>query len=175
MDVVRKNVEALRGRIDITSVEGQGTTFAIRLPLTLAVIDGLVVRIGPQRYIIPILTVEQSLRPSAGQISTVQNRGEMCMIRGSVLPLFRLYKLFNVTPSSTDPTKALIVIVQDNDRRCCLMVDELVGQQQVVIKSLADSLGAIQGISGGAILGDGSISLILDVPGLIGVAVGNRV
>jgi two-component system chemotaxis sensor kinase CheA len=171
MDVVRKNVEALRGRIDITSVEGKGTTFAIRLPLTLAVIDGLVVRIGTQRYIIPILTVEQSIRPAAGQISTLQNRGEMCMIRGSVLPMFRLYKLFNVTPKSTDPTQSLVVIVQDNDRRCCLMVDELVGQQQVVIKSLADSLGSIKGISGGAILGDGSISLILDVPGLIETAV----
>jgi two-component system chemotaxis sensor kinase CheA len=171
MDVVRKNVEALRGRIDITSVEGQGTTLILRLPLTLAVIDGLVVRVGVQRYIIPILTVEQSIRPTAEQISTLQNRGEMVMLRGSVLPLFRLYKLFNVVPSSTDPAQALVVIVQDNDRRCCLMVDELVGQQQVVIKSLADSLGTIQGISGGAILGDGSISLILDVPGLIESAV----
>jgi two-component system, chemotaxis family, sensor kinase CheA len=171
MDVVRKNVEALRGRIDITSVEGKGTTLVIRLPLTLAVIDGLVVRVGSQRYIIPILTVEQSIRPTAEQISTLQNRGEMCMIRGSVLPLFRLYKLFNVTPTNTDPAHALVVIVQDNDRRCCLMVDELVGQQQVVIKSLADSLGTIKGISGGAILGDGSISLILDVPGLIESAV----
>jgi two-component system chemotaxis sensor kinase CheA len=173
MDVVRKNVEALRGRIDISSVEGQGTTLAIRLPLTLAVIDGLIVRVGSQRYIIPILTVEQSIRPTAGQISTLQSRGEMCMIRGSVLPLFRLYKLFNVPPTSTAPEEALVVIVQDNDRRCCLMVDELVGQQQVVIKSLADSLGSIKGISGGAILGDGSISLILDVPGLIESAVGN--
>lgn len=173
MDVVRKNVEALRGRIDITSVEGKGTTFAIRLPLTLAVIDGLVVRIGSQRYILPILTVEQSFRPSAAQVSTLQNRGEMCMVRGCVLPLFRLYKLFNVMPTSTDPTEALIVIVQDHDRRCCLMIDELVGQQQVVIKSLADSLGKIQGISGGAILGDGSISLILDIPGLIESAVTN--
>jgi two-component system chemotaxis sensor kinase CheA len=173
MDVVRKNVEALRGRIDISSVEGEGTTLIIRLPLTLAVIDGLVVRVGTQRYIIPILTVEQSIRPTAEQISTLQSRGEMCMIRGSVLPLFRLYKLFNVTPTSTAPEEALVVIVQDNDRRCCLMVDELVGQQQVVIKSLADSLGSIRGISGGAILGDGSISLILDVPGLIESAVGN--
>jgi two-component system chemotaxis sensor kinase CheA len=137
------------------------------------VIDGLVVRIGSQRYIIPILTVEQSIRPTAAQISTLQNRGEMCMIRGNVLPLFRLHKLFNVTPKSTDPTESLVVIVQDNDSRCCLMVDELVGQQQVVIKSLADSLGAIQGISGGAILGDGSISLILDVPGLIALAEGH--
>jgi two-component system chemotaxis sensor kinase CheA len=174
MDVVRKNIEGLRGRIDIASVEGKGATFSIRLPLTLAVIDGLVVRIGTQRYIIPILSVEQSLRPTAAQISTLQNRGEMCMIRGTVLPLFRLYKLFNVTPKSTDPTQSIVVIVQDNDRRCCLVVDELVGQQQVVIKSLTDSLGSIRGISGGAILGDGSISLILDVPGLTELATGQQ-
>jgi two-component system chemotaxis sensor kinase CheA len=170
MDVVRKNIEALRGRIDIASVEGQGSTFTIRLPLTLAVIDGLVVRIAGERYIIPILSVEQSLRPTASQISTIQNRGEMCMIRGSLLPLFRLYRLFNLQPKTEDATQGLVVIVQDNSNRCCLLVDELVGQQQVVIKKLGDSLESIKGVSGGAILGDGSISLILDVPGLVEIA-----
>jgi two-component system chemotaxis sensor kinase CheA len=171
MDVVRKNVEAMRGRIDITSAEGKGTTFTIRLPLTLAVIDGLIVRVGAQRFIIPILTVEQSLRPTTAQLPTLQNRGEMCLIRGNLLPLFRLYKLFNVKDAGTDPTNALVVIVQDHDRSCCLMVDELLGQHQVVIKSLADSLGTLKGISGGAILGDGSISLILDVPSLFELAI----
>jgi two-component system chemotaxis sensor kinase CheA len=170
MDVVRKNVEALRGRIEIASVEGQGTTFTIRLPLTLAVIDGLIVRVADQRYILPILSVEQSLRPTAAQISTIQNRGEMCMIRGSLLPLFRLYRLFNLQPKTDDPTQGLVDIVQDNQKRCCLFVDELVGQQQVVIKKLGDSLGVVRGVSGGAILGDGSISLILDVPGLVEIA-----
>lgn len=170
MDVVRKNVEQLRGRIDIASTEGVGSTFAIRLPLTLAVIDGLVVKIGQERYIIPITSIEQSLRPKADQISTVQGRGEQCMIRGQILPLFRLYKLFNVKPKSEDPTETLVVIVQDDQHRCCLMVDELLGQQQVVIKSMGEAVGQVKGISGGAILGDGCVSLILDVPGIVSMA-----
>jgi len=170
MDVVRKNVEALRGRIDITSVEGQGSTFTLRLPLTLAVIDGLVVRVGTQRYILPIMSVEQSIQPKAEQLSTVQNRGELCMVRGDLLPLMRLYRLFSVTPNNENPTESIVVIVQDEERRCCLLVDELLGQQQVVIKSLGADIGNVRGISGGAILGDGNVSLILDVPGLIDIA-----
>jgi two-component system chemotaxis sensor kinase CheA len=170
MDVVKRNVEALRGRIDIASTEGAGSTFTIRLPLTLAVIDGLVVKVGGERYILPITSIEQSLQPKAAQLSTVQGRGEMCMVRDRLLPLFRLHRLFGVTPRTEDPTQALVVIVQDNDRRCCLLVDELLGQQQVVIKSLAASLGNVPGVSGGAILGDGNVSLILDVVGLMDVA-----
>ena len=167
MDVVRKNVEALRGRIDITSTEGQGSIFAIRLPLTLAVIDGLVVKVGPERYILPITSIEQSLQPKAQQLSTLQNRGEMCLIRGQLLPVCRLHQLFNVTPKTTDPCQSLLVLVQDGERRACFMVDELLGQQQVVIKSLGEITGNLPGVSGGAILGDGTISLILDVPGLM--------
>ena len=172
MDVVKRNVEALRGRIDIASVEGQGATFSIRLPLTLAVIDGLVVKVGAARYILPILSVEQSLRPKAQQLSTIQGRGEMCMVRNSLLPLYRLSRLLGGTATNEDPTNALVVIVQDDDRRCCLMVDELLGQQQVVIKSLGEGVGKVRGISGGAILGDGNVSLILDVPSLIDAASG---
>ncbi len=169
MDVVRKNVEAMRGRIDITSTLGKGTTFTIRLPLTLAVIDGLVVRVGNEQYIIPITSVEQNLRPRAEQLSTVQNRGEMCMVRGELLPLIRLYEHFGIEPQAREPTEALVVIVQDDTRRCCILVDELVGQQQVVIKSLG-GIGAVEGISGGAILGDGNVSLILDIPGIVDLA-----
>lgn len=173
MDVVRKNVEALRGRIDITSTPGKGSTFTIRLPLTLAVIDGLVVKVGAERYIIPITSIEQSIQPRPEQLSTVQNRGEMCMVRGKLLPVLRLYKLFKVQPKTDDPTKALVVIVQnDQGERCCLLVDELLGQQQVVIKSLGEGMGHVRGISGGAILGDGNVSLILDVPGLIDMSAG---
>jgi two-component system chemotaxis sensor kinase CheA len=170
MDVVRKNVEAMRGRIDITSTEGAGSTFTIRLPLTLAVIDGLIVKVGGEQFIIPINSIEQSIRPKADQLSTVQNHGEMCLLRGHLMPVFRLDRLFRIDGAKQEATEALVVIVHDNDRRCCLLVDELLGQQQVVIKSLGESLGAVAGVSGGAILGDGSIRLILDVPGLIGLA-----
>ncbi len=174
MDVVKRNVEALRGRIDITSVEGRGATFAIRLPLTLAVIDGLVIKVGAARFILPILSVEQSLRPKAEQLSSIQGRGEMCMVRETLLPLYRLHRLLNVTPTTQDATQALVVIVQDDSRRGGLLVDELLGQQQVVIKSLGEGVGKVRGVSGGAILGDGNVSLILDVPGLIDVAAGNQ-
>ena len=170
MDVVRKNVEALRGRIDIRSVPGQGATFTISLPLTLAIIDGMVVRVGSERYIVPINSIEQSIRPKAEQLSTVQGRGELCMVRDRLLPVVRLHRLFSVQPRTENPTEALVVIVHDNDRGCCLLVDELLGQQQVVIKSLGESIGNVPGVSGGAILGDGSISLILDVPAVIGLA-----
>lgn len=173
MDVVKKNVEALRGRIDIASNEGRGTTFSVHLPLTLAVIDGMIIRVGNERYIVPITSIQQSMRPKADQISTIQGRGEMLLVRGDLMPLFRLYNLFNVMPKTQDPTDALMVIVQDDLQRCCLMVDELLGQQQVVIKSLGEGIGSVPGVSGGAILGDGSISLILDVPGLIRLATGS--
>ena len=173
MDVVKRNVEALRGRIDIVSAEGKGSTFTIRLPLTLAVIDGQIIRVGSHRYIVPITSIEQSIQPKPEQLSTVQGRGEMCMVRGDLLPLFRLYRMFGVTPATEDPTKSLVVIVQDDHKRCCLMIDELLGQQQVVIKSLGEGLGHVPGISGGAILGDGNVSLILDIPGLIQMASAN--
>ena len=170
MDVVRRNIDALRGRIDIASTINQGTTFTIRLPLTLAVIDGLTVRVGRERYILPLTSVEQSLRPQPEQLSTIQGRGEICTVRGHLLPMFRLHNLFTVPGAVEDPTKAIVVIVQDNERRCALLVDDLLGQQQVVIKSLRDGVGAVQGVSGGAILSDGNISLILDVPGLVDLA-----
>ena len=167
MDVVRKNVEALRGRIEIASTPGKGSTFTLRLPLTLAVIDGLIVKVGAERYIIPITSIEQSLRPTARQISTVQNQGELCMMRDKLLPMVRLHKLFKVTPKTEDPTEALLVIVQEGTNRCCLLVDELVGQHQVVIKSVGKEIGDLPGFAGCAILGDGNVSLILDVAGII--------
>jgi two-component system chemotaxis sensor kinase CheA len=167
MDVVRKNVEALRGRIEIASVLGKGSTFTVRLPLTLAVIDGLIVKVGTQRYIIPITSIEQSIRPTAKQVSSVQNRGEMCMVRDRLLPVVRLHRQFNVTPKTEDPTAALLVIVQEGTNRCCLMVDEVVSQQQVVIKSVGKEIGQLRGVAGCAILGDGNVSLILDVAGTI--------
>jgi two-component system chemotaxis sensor kinase CheA len=170
MDVVKRDIEALRGRVDIASTPGQGTVFSIVLPLTLAVIDGLLARVGDERFILPITSVERSLRPKAEQISTVRKRGELCLVRGELLPLYRLHRLFDIKPRTESPSDALVVIVRDNERQCCVLVDELLGQQQVVIKSLGDGIGHVRGISGGAILGDGNVSLILDIPGIIDLA-----
>ncbi len=171
MDVVRKNVESLQGRIDISSTPGKGTTFTIRMPLTLAIIDGQVIKVGESnRYIIPINSIKQSLRPTRQQLTTVQNRGLMAEVQGELIPIVRLYNLFGVTPVTENPAESLLVVVEDDGRKSCLLVDELLGQQQVVIKSLGDGLGKVKGISGGAIMGDGKVSLILDIPGLIDLA-----
>jgi two-component system chemotaxis sensor kinase CheA len=170
MDVVKKNVEALRGRIDISSTRGKGTIFTIRLPLTLAVIDGQIVRIGQQRYIIPINSIVRTLRPTREQVSSVLGHGEVVRERNELLPLVRLHKLFNITESREDATQGLVVVVEEDGKKCCLLVDDLLGQQQVVIKNLGDGLGRVRGVSGGAIMGDGKITLILDVPGLVQLA-----
>jgi two-component system chemotaxis sensor kinase CheA len=160
----------LHGRIDINSTPGKGTIFTIRMPLTLAIIDGQIIRVGNNRFIIPINSIAQSLRPSADTLSSVHNRGEMATVQGKLMPIIRLYRLFGVVPSTEDPTESLLVIVEDNGQKCCLLVDELLGQQQVVIKSLGEGLGKVTGISGGAIMGDGRVSLILDIAGIIELA-----
>ncbi|MBN1972265.1 MAG: chemotaxis protein CheA [Sedimentisphaerales bacterium] len=170
MDVVRKNIELLNGKIEIQSIKGKGTIFTIRLPLTLAIIDGQIVKVGSERYIIPINSIINSLRPAPDQISTVQNRSEMVMVRGELMPLVRLYKLFRVVPVTENPTESLLVIVENNNKKYCLLVDELLDQQQVVIKNLGDGLGKVKGLSGGAIMGDGKVSLILDIPGIADIA-----
>ena len=170
MDVVRKNIESLRGKIDISSINGKGTTFTIRLPLTLAIIDGQIVKIGDDRYIVPINSIIRTLRPQAEQLSSIQGRGEMAMVQDQLIPLVRLYKLFGAVPSTEDPTESLLVIVEEDGRKCCLLVDELLGQQQVVIKNLGERLGQVEGVSGGAIMGDGKVSLILDIPGIMKLA-----
>lgn len=169
MDVVKKNIDALNGKIEMKTTPNKGTLFLIRLPLTLAIIDGQIVTIGSQRYIIPISSVIQSLRPTPDQISTIRNRSKVVMIRGRLHPLVPLYKLFRIAGAVEEPEQALLVVVGEGSRQCCLQVDDLLGQQQVVIKSLR-GLGKIKGISGGAIMGDGQISLILDVPGLLELA-----
>jgi two-component system, chemotaxis family, sensor kinase CheA len=162
MDVVRKGIETLHGRIDINTAPGAGSTFTVRLPLTLAITDGMLVRVGPQRYIIPTISIHLCFRPTMDSISTVSGRGEMVMLRGELMPIFRLHRLFGVKTAIEDPEKGLLVVVGDEDRRCALLVDELLGQQQVVAKSLTKAVGKIPGVSGGAILGDGQVGLILD-------------
>jgi two-component system, chemotaxis family, sensor kinase CheA len=170
MDVVRKNIEALRGRITINSLPGQGCTFWLHLPLTLAITDGMLVKVGRECYIIPTINIHLSFRPDPPALSSIAGKADLVMLRGDLMPLFRLYRLFGVPDAVEDPTKGLLVVVGDGDRRCALLVDELLGQQQVVAKSLGRGLGKIQGVSGGAILGDGRVGLILDTPELVALA-----
>ncbi len=170
MDVVRKNIETLRGKVDIDSEEGRGSIFTIRLPLTMAIIEGQVVRIGDDRYVIPIISIIKSFRPTANQIKTIHGKAEIAAIHGELLPMVRLYKLLGIKPSTENPTEASLVVVEEDGVKGCLMVDELLGQQQVVIKSLGEGVGMIKGVSGAAIMGDGRVRLIFDIPGLLQLA-----
>lgn len=170
MDVVKRNIEAMRGRMEVSSTAGEGTLFAIRIPLTLAIIDGMLLKVGNEHYIVPTLNVNQAFRPDPATISTVQGRGEMAMLRGSLIPLFRVHEIFKVSGAVEEPTEAIVLIMEHGGEKCALLVDDLLGQQQVVIKPLNKSLGDVEGISGGAILGDGRVGLILDLAGVMNIA-----
>ena len=154
MDVVRKHIQKLRGRIDVLSKPGEGTTFLLKLPLTLAIIDGLVVGVGDQRYIVPIFAVREMLKPAEDAISTIHGREEMAMVRGTLLPVVRLHQRFHVTPRFENPWESLLIVSESGGKQFCLMVDELIGKQEVVIKSLGEGLRNIAGVAGGAILGE---------------------
>ncbi len=170
MDVVRRNIESIRGRIDIQSVLGQGTTFQIRLPLTLAVTDGMLVRVADERYIVPLTSISLSFRPEPDMLSTIPPNGEVVMLRGEVLPVVRLHQMFGIPNAVTNPSEAILMIVGDGAQRVALLVDQLLGQQQVVAKALGDGVGEIPGISGGAILSDGRVGLIIDVARMTSLA-----
>ena len=170
MDVVRRNIESLRGQVEIQSEVDKGTVFSIRLPLTLAIIDGMVIRVGDERYIIPTLSVVRSIKPNRDQIATVTDRGEMLKLQGKLIPMFRLHTLFDVASAKTDPLDAIVLILDNEGSHVGLMVDELLGQQQIVIKSLGETMKAVRGLAGGAIMGDGTVGLIIDVGGLVRVA-----
>jgi two-component system, chemotaxis family, sensor kinase CheA len=163
MDVVKKQIQKLRGKIDIQSTPGLGTTFYLKLPLTLAIVEGLVVGVGRERYILPIFSVHEMFRPMEGQVSTVQSRGEMVMVRNQLLPLIRLYRSLGVRPKNEEVLQTLLIVAETEGKRFVLMVDEFIGKQEVVIKSLGASLKNTTGIAGGAILGDGRVGLILDL------------
>lgn len=162
LDVVRQNIEKLRGRIDIDSTPGKGCTFTLSFPLTIAIIDGMLVKIGSERYIIPIIDIQMSLKPDKDILFSVAQRGEMVMFQNTLIPIFRLHKLFHIKNAIEDPTQGLLVIIGSGERCCALLVDQLLGQQQVVTKALGEELSHIKAISGGAILGDGKVGLILD-------------
>jgi two-component system, chemotaxis family, sensor kinase CheA len=170
MDVVRKHIQKLRGRIEISSRPGAGTAFELKLPLTLAIIDGLVVAVGSQRYIVPIFAVREMLKPAEEAISTIHGREEMALVRGTLLPVLRLHQRFHVPPRFEQPWESLLIVADSGGKQFCLMVDELIGKQEVVIKSLGEGMQNIAGVAGGAILGDGRVGLILDLEGLFGAA-----
>jgi two-component system, chemotaxis family, sensor kinase CheA len=162
MDVVKRNIERLRGQIQIETEEGRGTTFRIRLPLTTAIIDGLLVRVGEDRFILPTITVQVALRPVREMLATVQGRGEVIDHRGKILPLHRLHRRFDIAGAVEDPTQGIVVMIEVGNRVYALLVDELLNKQEVVIKNLGAYLQNRPGVAGGAILGDGTIALILD-------------
>jgi two-component system chemotaxis sensor kinase CheA len=163
MDVVRRHIEKLRGRIEIRSTVGAGATFLLKLPLTLAIIEGLVVGVGQERYIVPLFAIREMFRPTAETIWTVQQRAEMALVRGSLLPVVRLYRIFHVQPKSEDPLAGVLVVAEVEGQRFCVLVDELIGKQEVVIKTLGETFKNVTGVAGGAILGDGRVGLILDL------------
>ncbi|MGC8834984.1 MAG: chemotaxis protein CheW, partial [Armatimonadota bacterium] len=170
LDVVKAGVEALRGRVTVESEPGKGCTFRLRLPLTMAITDGMLVRVGSQRYIIPTVNIHMSLKPNPEDLHTVSGRGEMLKLRDELLPIFRLHRIFEVPNAVEELKDGLLVIVDDGSGRYALLVDELLGQQQVVAKALGEGLGKIPGISGGAILGDGRVGLIIDTQGVAALA-----
>ena len=168
LDVVRRNLERLRGRVDIASEPGQGARFTITLPLTLAIIDGLIVRVGEERYIIPTLSVRESLRLQPGMITRVQNRAEVVAVRGRHLPLLRLHELFGIPQTAAARNEGIGVVVQSGASARCLFVDALLHKQEVVIKNLNDMMvHKNRSLAGATILGDGRVGLILDVNALV--------
>jgi len=167
MDVVRRNIEALRGRIDIASTPGAGTTFSIKLPLTLAILDGLLIASGRERFVIPTFAVRESLRPLPSEVHTVQGQPRLVQVRDRLVPLVWLSDLFGMGGPAINPAEATVVVIEDEQRLIGLVVDRLVGKQEVVVKSLGDAFAGVRGVAGGAILGDGRIGLILDAHGLV--------
>ncbi|TEB11901.1 chemotaxis protein CheA [Pelotomaculum propionicicum] len=167
MDVVKRNIEKLRGKVDVRSRPGSGTMFAVRIPLTLAIIEGMVVKVGQNRYTIPINSIKESLQPKEGQITRTPDNLELVSIRGELLPVIRLHELYQVSSNFRRLTDGILIVVENEEKKCSLFVDEVIGQQQIVIKGLSSYLGHVKSISGCAILGDGDISMILDIDDLI--------
>ncbi len=170
MDVVKKNIEALNGSMMITSESGWGSCFRIKLPLTLAIIDGLSLSVGEEIYILPLTAIVESIRPRPEQVKRVMSQGEVVAVRGEFLPLLRLHSLFDIPARITDPARGLVVIVENEGKRLGLLVDELLGQAQVVIKNLETNYHKVEGVIGATIMGDGRVALILDVLGLTRLA-----
>lgn len=166
MDVVKRNIESLEGTVKVTTQPGKGSLFTISLPLTLAILDGMIVRVGAEHYIIPITSIIETLRPKSGEVRHVEGHNDVLNVRGEFISIIYLQRVFSIPQAESDPSKALVVLVESAGKKMGLVVDELIGQQQVVIKSLEANADPVKGISGATILGDGRVSLILDINGL---------
>jgi len=170
MDVVKRNIEALGGTVSIKTALGKGTTFTLKLPLTLAIIEGMTIRVGHETYILPMLSIVESIQPKADTVKTIVGKGEVMNVRGTYHPMMRLYEVFGLQPEYKDPAKAILLILETEGERVAVMVDEILGQQQVVIKSMEQNFRKVEGIAGATILGDGTVGFILDVRGLLELA-----
>ncbi|MBK7075275.1 MAG: chemotaxis protein CheA [Myxococcales bacterium] len=168
MDVVKTKIEQVRGRVEVGSVPGAGTTVRLRLPLTLAIIDGLLLRLGEERFVMPTSWAKDLFRPSAEQLISVRGRGQMVKLRGAVVPVVHLAERLGLAGAARSPTEGVLVLVEDGGHAVCLAVDELLGKQEVVVKGLGPSLAGVAGLAGATILGDGRVALILDIPSVLG-------
>ena len=167
MDVVKRNIKDLGGTVELRTRAGKGSSVVINLPLTLAIVDGQTVAVGSEVYIVPLVTIIESLQLKPGMVNRVVGRGEVFSFRGDYIPLIRLYETFDVEPRHRELQQGLVMVVEGDGRKVGLFVDELMGQQQVVIKSMETNYRRVEGVSGATILGEGSVALILDVPGLV--------
>ena len=167
MDVVKKNIEGIGGRVEIASKAGEGSTITIRLPLTLAILDGLSIAVGDQLYIVPLSFITESLQPRAEDIKEISGQGQVLHVRGEYLPLIALHKVFNIQPKVTNPVEGILVLLEAEGKKVALFVDDLVSQHQVVIKSLETNYRKVPGISGATIMGDGRVAMIMDVGALV--------
>ncbi len=170
MDVVKRNIEKLRGKIEISSEVGRGSIFQVKLPLTMAIIDGLIVRVGDDRFILPSTSVQMALRPTRENVVRVQGSGEVLELHGRLMPLHRLNRRFGIPARAREPWDGIVVILESSGRVCALLVDEMLSKQEVVIKNLGGFFQGLPGVAGGAILGDGGIALILDPAALLQAA-----
>jgi len=167
MDVVKRNISEMGGHVEIDSSLGHGTRIIIRLPLTLAILDGMSIAVGDEIFIVPLTYIAESLQPGESDIKTISGTGRVVHVRGEYIPLIALYEIFGMTPKITDPSKGIVVLLEAEGKKAAMFVDELVGQHQVVIKSLETNYRKVSGVSGATIMGDGRVALILDVGTLV--------
>jgi two-component system chemotaxis sensor kinase CheA len=167
MDVVRQNIERMKGRVEISSTPGAGTVVTLRIPLTLAIIDGMQVRVGASTFILPMVNVIETVAVGAKDITTLSTGHELVKLRNRLLPVVRLHEFYSIVPDNLRIDEGLLVIVEDGTERLALLIDALIGQRQTVVKPLTSYLTGARGLAGCTVLGNGEISLILDVPKLI--------